>query len=52
MMSMTAINNINPNHESKLRKKRHGKNEHELAVPKPKTNLHSDIHENPIDLTP
>ena len=48
---MTSINNINPNHESQ-QKERHGENEHELVVPKPKTNLNSDIQERPIDLTP
>ena len=47
---MTSINNINPNHESQ-QKERHGENEHELVVPKPKTNLNSDIQESPIDLT-
>ena len=33
-------------------KARHGENEHELVVLKPKTNLNSDIQESPIDLTP
>ena len=33
-------------------KKRHGENEHELVVPKPRTNLNSGIQESPIDLTP
>ena len=49
---MTAINNINPNHESKLRKNVKVRNEHELLVPENKTNLNSDIQESPIDLTP
>ena len=33
-------------------KEYHGQNQHELVVPKPKTNLNSDIHESPIDITP
>ena len=49
---MTAINNINPNYESKLSEKKYqGKNEHELVVAEPKTNLNSGIQESPIDLT-
>ena len=52
MIFMTAINNINPNHESKLRKNVKVRNEHELLVPENKTNLNSDIQESPIDLTP
>ena len=54
MIFMTAINNINPNHESRIEteKEFQGKNEHELVVPEPKINLNSGIQESPIDLTP
>ena len=50
MIFMAVINNISPNHESKLRKNVVVKNEHELVKPEPKTNLNSDIQESPIDL--
>ena len=50
---MTAIHNINPNHESKLSEKKYqGKNEHELVVAEPKTNLNCGIQESPLDLPP
>ena len=52
MIFMAVINNISPNHESKLRKNAVVKNEHELVKPEPKTNLNSDIQESPIDLIP
>ena len=41
-----------PKSQIEAEKECHGKKEHELVVPKPKTNLNSDIYESPIDLTP
>ena len=56
---MAVIDDIydsNKQHQPKSRiateKECHNENEHELVVPKPKTNLNSDIQERPIDLTP
>ena len=49
------VYDINKQHQPESRiateKERHGENEHELVVPKPKTNLNSDIQESSIDLT-
>ena len=56
---MAVIDDIydsNKQHQPKswiaTEKEHHDENEHELVVPKPKTNLNSDIQERPIDLTP
>ena len=56
---MAVIDDIydsNKQHQPKswiaTEKERHDENEHELVVPKPKTNLNRDIQERPIDLTP
>ena len=50
------IHDSNKQHQPKSRieteKEFQGKNEHELVVPEPKTNLNSGIQESPIDLTP
>ena len=55
MPVINDIYDINKQHQPESRiateKERHGENEHELVVPKPKTNLNSDIQESPIDLT-
>ena len=41
-----------PESRIKTEKECQGKNEHELVVPEPKTNLNSGIQESRIDLTP
>ena len=50
------IYDSNKQHQPKSRiqteNENHGKNEHELLVLKPKTNLNSDIQESPNELTP
>ena len=37
-----------PKSQTKTEKECHGKNEHELEVPEPKTNLNSDIKKAPF----